>query len=169
MAKTNIVHDTFEQLAELGQSTAKKIVKAVTQTVNPLYSPEKNAQDQQKQLEELNKKKDHHTRVDFENLQKKYASEDAQKTAQLRNRLFQLVKDAEKQSLEKQHQEEEQKKQYESQQEAEKEKKLEEERIQAESFEAPKGKVRKSILGGGKNKSAVMEQHAEYKPSSSKN
>lgn len=168
MAKTNIVHDTFEQLAELGQSTAKKTVKAVTQTVNPLYSPEKNAQDQQKQLEELNKKKDNHTRVDFEKLQKKYASEDAQKTTQLRNRLFQLVKDAEKQSLEKQHQKE-QKKQYESQQEVEKEKKLEEERIQAESFETPKGKVRKSILGGGKKKSAGMEQHAEYKPSSSKN
>ncbi len=168
MANKTILHDTFEQLAELGQSTAKKTVKAVAQTVNPLYSPEKTAEDQQKQFEELNKKKDNHSPVNFEKLQKKYASEDAQKTSQLRNRLFQLVKDAEKQSLD-QHYQEEQKKQYEAQREAEKKKKLEEDRLQAQTFETPKGKVRKSILGGGKKKSAGMEQHAEYKPSSSKN
>lgn len=35
MAKGNILSDTFEQLAELGQSTAKQAVKSVVQIVNP--------------------------------------------------------------------------------------------------------------------------------------
>ena len=35
MAKGNILSDTFEQLAELGASTAKQTVKSVAQIVNP--------------------------------------------------------------------------------------------------------------------------------------
>lgn len=35
MAKGSILEDTFEQLVELGQSTAKKTVKSVAQTLNP--------------------------------------------------------------------------------------------------------------------------------------
>ena len=51
MAKGKLLEDTFEQLAELGSSTAKKTVKQVVQTLNPLASTDKQTGNKQDQLD----------------------------------------------------------------------------------------------------------------------
>jgi hypothetical protein len=171
MAKGQFWHDTFEQIAELGGSTAKKTVKAVTQTLNPLNtltpSTETLSKEQQEKMKSEAKKNNNSTPLDFNKLQQTYQDQDKIKEDALRRRLFQLVKDDEKKVIETNKQEKAQKEQQEAQDDVNKKKHLEEKNRQTESGSSPKGKERKSVLGGGKKK-ASMEQHAEYKPSTGK-
>lgn len=148
--KGRILHDTFEQLAELGQSTAKKAVKQVGQTFNPLRI-----------LETEQNKKQNHTPLDFEGLKKKYDDQDKQKEVALRTLLFHLVKEGEKEELEKSKklkQEEEQRVLVEEQEK----KKKEEERKKQEQQKIPEGKKRRNIFSP---KQTVKREHAEIKPS----
>lgn len=170
MAKGTIISDTFEKLAELGQSTTKKAGQAVNKTLNPLQILERQATDQsatgnQNGNEKNSQRKDKHTPLDFETLDKKYQKSDEQKQAELRNRLFQLVKSGEKEASEKVEQDKQQKEQTEHQEQQEKKKKQEERMAQEQQEGIPHGKEKKSIFAPKKR---VQKEHAEYKPSSGK-
>ncbi|QQG43962.1 MAG: hypothetical protein HYW86_03790 [Candidatus Roizmanbacteria bacterium] len=169
MAKGQFWDDTFEKLAELGASTAKKTGQAVTKTFNPLQAFEPAAPiptpEEQQKLNEGMKNKDNHSKLDFEKLQKKYQYQDEQKEDALRQRLFQLVKNDEKEAVERNKQEKEQKEKQELQEQEEKKKKQQERIQQEQSAETPRGKERKSIFS---KKKQAQKEHAEYKPSSGK-
>lgn len=166
MAKGNLLQDTFEQLAELGQSTAKKTVKSVAQTLNPLATPEKSSGDSQRAaMEKLNNKKDNHTPLDFKRLQDQYKNNDTQKTEALRRHLFNLVKKGDEKSVMEMRQTELQKKRQEAYAEADKKKKEEEKKRAIGQDSAPKGKERKSIFS---KKKVVRDQYAENKPATGK-
>ena len=78
MAKGNLFEDTFEQLVELGSSTAKKSVQQVAATFNPLNLAKKLTGEQTSAVEEGRgktaevKRGKNHTPVDFEKLKNKY-------------------------------------------------------------------------------------------------
>ena len=67
MTKGGILEDTFEQLVELGQSTAKKTVKSMAQIVNP-FSPNESYQSNKSNSPEV-KPGANHTPLDFKKLQ----------------------------------------------------------------------------------------------------
>lgn len=162
--------DTFEQLAELGQSTAKKSAQAVASTFSPLkiaekiINPDANSSSEASQTKETKDKNPKHTPLDFEKLKQKYAQQDEQKVNQMRQRLFQLVKSGEKEAIQKLQQEEMQKKQKEEQEEMEKRKK-QQKQVAEQQEVIPKGKIRRSIFSP---KKMAQKQHAETKPSTGK-
>jgi hypothetical protein len=171
MAKGQFLSDTFEQLAEIGQSTAKKTVKSVAQTFNPLAifdtAPTKESQagDEKKAAEFFKSKNS--TPLDVNQLQEKYKNQDQVKADALRNRLFQMVKSGEEKNLQEKKQKQKQKKYQEIQEAESQRRQLEQKRIQEQQAIAPQGKERKSILGG-KKKKGVNPQPAEIKPSTGK-
>lgn len=166
MAKPNFWDDTFEQIAELGESTAKKTVKAVQQIADPTQMLEYKTIEEQAKREKLSQEKNNHTPVDFEKLQRQYADKDTKKADALRQRLFQLVKEGDQDVLQQQKKEIQEKQMNERQEEEMKQKRLEEKRRQ-EMSTAPKGKERKSIMGTKKR--VQQEIQTETKASSGKN
>lgn len=167
MAKGKLLEDTFEQLVELGHSTAKKTVKSVAQTLNPLNgltgSENNNSQNEVKSQMEKLKNKNNHTPVDFDKLQNKFKDKDKMKAEALRNRLFQMVKQGdEKLIMEKRQKELEKirKEEYEKQ-----EKKRKEKEKYQHVDDIPRGKIRKSIFSP---KKSAERQHAETKPATGK-
>lgn len=161
--------DTFEQLAELGKTTAKKAGQAITQTFSPLrliehaFSPQNN-KEQSSGGKEADEKKPSHTPLDFDKLKHKYQKQDEAKLEQARQRLFNLVKRGEQETIEKrkkQEQENLQKEAYQKQKEKEEEqkRKLTQEEI------IPRGKVRRSVFSP---KKVAQKQHAEIKPATGK-
>lgn len=162
MAKGSILSDTFEQLVELGQGTAKKTVKSVAQTLNPLATQEKSSSKQEKALKEkLENKKNNHTPLDFENLTKQYEKNDSKNTDALRLRLFQLVKQSDEKSLYEKRQKDIGKKRHEAVVEEQKKKEEEKRKKVVQTGDLPKGKVRRSIFSP---KKTAERQHAETKP-----
>lgn len=169
MPKGKLLEDTFEQLVELGHSTAKKTVKSVAQTLNPLSgssNAEKNtsANSLKEQAEKLKNKKDSHTPLDFDKLQKKFQDKDKIKTEALRNRLFQMVKQGDEKIITEHRQKELEKKRQQAYLEQEKKRKEEEKKKQQGSA-IPMGKIRKTIFSP---KKTAERQHAETKPATGK-
>lgn len=169
MAKGSFVSDTFEKLAELGISTAKKSVKAVKQTFDPTKILEKNDDSEssmKSQMEKMKSEKEKRsTPLDFGKLQKNYQDKDAQKADVLRNRLFQLVKRGEEEVVEKKHQEEQQKTQKELYEEQEKKRRAIQQKQMEQNQGIPQGKVRRSIFS---KKRAAKREQTEVKPASGK-
>lgn len=167
--KPGFWEDTFEQLVELGATTAKKAGQSVTQTFSPLKITEKIINPQPSQSsqspEKLHSAKANHTPLDFEKLQEKYQKQDDQKTAALRQRLFQLVKKGEEEILRKKEQEKLEKKRKEEYEDAEKKRKEEERKRQEQAAEIPQGKIRRSIFSP---KKVAKRQQAEVKPAAGK-
>jgi hypothetical protein len=155
----------FWELTELGASTAKKTVKSVAKTFNPLpiLDQTPNSSEHPPSPESPQSPKSH-TELDFEKLQKKYADQDAQKTEILRQRLFQLVKGSEEKILMEKKQEELEKKRKEAYEEQEK-KRREEEKKKKEAAPIPMGKIRRSIFTPLK---VAKRQTAEVRPSAGK-
>ncbi len=166
-SKTGFWQDTFEQLVELGASTAKKTAQSVTQTFSPLKIAEKIVNiDSSQTIQSLEKQpitKDNHTPLNFEKLQEKYQKQDEQRTAALRQRLFQLVKSTEEKVLidKKQKETEEQRREIYEQQE--KRRKEEERKRKEQAEEIPQGKIRRSIFSP---KKMARRQQTEFKPAS---
>lgn len=167
MPKGKIIRDTFEQLAELGQSTVKKTVKQTTKTFSPLQlleSEDEEEKNRRKSLQEKLKKeageKGNNKPLDFDNLQEKYQEQDKQKIDNLRGRLFQLSKQEEKEVQTKRKKQKEEEERVEEQQAQEKKKK-EEEKKKLEEAPLPKGKQRRSIFSP---KRKAQEQHPELRP-----
>lgn len=172
MPKGSLLSDTFEQLAELGQSTAKKSAQAVASTFSPLKIAEKiinptgESTSESTNPNETKNKKPSHTPLDFEKLQQKYAQQDRQKLNQMRQRLFQLVKSGEKEAIQKlQHEEQQRKFQEQQKEEEEKRRKIQQEKAAQEEIIIPRGKIRRSIFSP---KKMAQKQHTETKPSTGK-
>lgn len=168
MAKGSIISDTFEQLAELGQTTAKKTAQSVAQTLNPLNaltSSEKASSSASRQRQEMELRANSHTPLDYARLNARYNDQDNQKVDALRNRLFQMVKQDEERLLERKKQEQKQKGDQEEEQHKQKEKNEGDQKHQ-EDESLPKGKQRKGMFSPKKKS---MEQLTERKASASKN
>jgi hypothetical protein len=167
MAKGTILGDTFEQLAELGQSTAKKTVKSVVQTFNPLSviaSPDKIGEKQSRQqAESLDGK--NHTPLDFKKLQNNFQNKEKSQADALRNRLFQMVRQGDEKLLMEKRQKDLEKKRREEMEKQERTKKEEERLRNQGSGIIPKGKSRRSIFS---HKKAAQQQQTEVKPASGK-
>jgi len=165
--KGNLLDDTFEQLVELGKSTAKKTVKSVAQTFNPLSILTTNRKEgsttneRNNKISELKKEKNH-SPLDFANLQKKYQEKDKLTAEALKNRLFQMVKQADERLLQEKHQKELEKKRQEEWEKEQKKRKEEEEKQKQQSSFIPMGKLRRSLFSP---KKVAQRQQAEVKPS----
>ena len=169
MAKGNILSDSFEQLVELGQSTAKQGAKQIGQTFSPLkiletINPQSSKSPQSPQKEK-DVKKDGVTPLNFDKLQKNYQNQDKVKMESLRSRLFQMVKREDEKALEQKKAEEQQKKQKEeTEKEQKKRQKIQQQQVQQAS-EEPRGKIRRSIFS---HKKVAQRSQAEVKPASGK-
>ena len=174
MTKGNVLSDSFEQLVELGQSTAKQGAKQVAQTFSPLKMIDNAIKGGEggldhRSLDEGGKtaevKGNKSTPLDLNKLQKKFQDQDKVKLESLRNRLFQIVKREDEKSLERKKAEEEQKKQKE---EAEKEQKKRQQLQQQKAQqvkEEPRGKIRRSIFSP---KKVAQRSQQEVKPAAGK-
>ena len=190
MAKGQILDDTFEQLVEFGQSTAKKTGQAMKQTFGPKAlwnsafgkksgdgTSEVKGGEKTSAVEEADEmsagrtaevkkstaKKS--TPLDFQNLQKKFENQDKVKADRLKNRLFQLVKSGEEKVWEEKKQEKTQKERQELLEVQEKKRKEAEKKRLGEQTVIPKGKERRSIFS---TKKVAQRERAEFKPASGK-
>lgn len=171
MPKGNILRDTFEQLAELGVSSAKKTFKSVAQIVNPFdktsggktseVSQEKNTG----KTSEVNRG-NNHTPVDFDRLKNKFQDKDKIQAEALRNQLFQLVKREDEKILERKDMNESQKKRQEEYDEQEKRRKEQQQKAQGQQGDIPVGKAKRGFMT---RKKTSEQQHIENKPASGKN
>lgn len=165
MTKGKLLDDTFEQLTELGKSTAKQTVKSVAQIFNPLSFFEKKSDDNSQPLPEQLKnqeqsKRKNHTPLNFERLNEKFKQQEKAKTEALRQRLFQMMKREEEKVLQEKKQKELQKQRQEEYERQEKERQKKEKQ---ENFTPiPMGKIRRSIFSP---KRVAQRSHAETKPS----
>lgn len=162
MTKGNLLEDTFEQLAELGQSTAKKTVKSLAQIVNPF---DKTGAKTSEVNSEQNQARTDHTPLDFDKLKSKFQDKDKLRAEALRNRLFQIVKREDEKILERKDMEEAQKKRQEEYSTQEKKRKEQEKKQQGQQGNIPQGRVRRSIFS---SKKVAEREHAELKPASGK-
>lgn len=170
MAKGSILEDTFEQLAELGQSTAKKTVKSVAQTLNPFdkTSGGKTSEvDREQNLARTSevKRGKNHTLLDFDKLKNKFQDKDKLQAEALRNRLFQIVKREDEKSLEREKMAEAERKRKEEYLAQEKKRKEQEKKRLEQQGNIPKGKIRRSIFS---SKKTAERQHVELKPATGK-
>jgi len=170
MTKGSILSDTFEQLAELGASTAQKTVKSVAQIVNPFdktsgaKTSEVNSEQNQARTAEVKRGKDH-TPLDFKKLQEKFKDKEKMKVESLRNRLFQIVKREDEKSLERKKMEEAEKKRNEEHTQQEKKRKEQQQKIQQQQGNVPTGKAKRGFMS---RKKSSEQQHVENKPASGK-
>lgn len=174
MAKGTVLSDSFEQLIELGQSTAKQGAKSIAQTFSPLKlldqltgkisdRPASVEKEQNDRKTEAIKKSS--TPIDFKKIQQSYQNQDKTKLESLRNRLFQTVKHEDEKSLQRKKNKEQQKmqkKEEESQQK--KHQQLQKQQLE-QSQETPRGKTRRSIFS---SKKVVQRSQQEIRPASGK-
>jgi len=172
MAKGSLISDTFEQLAELGQSTVKQSAKSVAQTFSPIKLLEhasgksQSTDDPGKEMIDQAKAKNNaSTPLDFDKLQKNYQNQDAMKMNSLRNRLFQIVKQEDEKSLQRKKAEEQEKKRKEEYEKQEKKNQLARQQQAASAGDAPRGKSRRGVLS---HKKVAERSQAEVKPSTGK-
>ena len=170
MSKGKLLEDTFEQLVELGQSTASKTVKSVAQTLNPLSALDKadlplssRASEQSKRVE--GSKNKNHTPLNFEKLKDKLQNKEKVQADALRNRLFQIVRQGDEKMLMQKRQKEIEKKHQEEYLIQEKKRKEEEKKRQQQIGDLPLGKIRSSIFSV---KKTAERSHAETKPATGK-
>lgn len=152
MAKPGFFEDTFEKIIELGKSTAQ----------TPVSGTDKRGVEQ---LEKGQGKKQKHTPLDFQKLQKTYEEQDKQKSNVLRQRLFQMVKSGEEKAIAENRQKEMDRKRKDEYERAEKKKKEEERKKREAAQQIPKGKIRRSIFTPLK---VAKREQAEVKPSAGK-
>ena len=148
MAKGNILSDTFEQLAELGSSTAKKTVKSVAQIVNPFDNAKTSAVGQEQntgKTAEVKRGKDH-TPLDFDKLKNKFQDKDKLQAEALKNQFFQIVKREDEKSLEREKMEEAEKKRKEEYLAQEKKRKEQQKKMQNQQGNIPTGKVKRGFM-----------------------
>lgn len=167
MTKNTILGDAFEQLAELGSSTAKKTVKSMAQIVNPFdnaKTSEVNPEQNSAKTSEV-KHGSNHTPVDFDKLKNKFQDKDKLQAEALRNRFFQIVRREDEKVLERKEMEEAQKKRQEEYEEQEKKRKEQQQKIQNQQSSMPTGKAKRGTMS---RKKSSEQQHVENKPASGK-
>lgn len=152
MAKGGFFEDTFEKILDplqmldqvTGQSSSDRGIE---------------------QTEKGRSKKQKHTPLEFQKLQKKYQDQDKMKVDALRQRLFQIVKRGEEKVLMEKRQEEMEKKRKETYEEMEKKRKEEEKKRREAAQFIPQGKIRRSIFSP---KKVAKREQAEVRPSTGK-
>jgi len=168
MAKGNILSDSFEQLAELGQSTAKKTVKSVAQTLNPFdktaVGKGPGSEEFGRKTSEIKNKKDH-TPLDFNKLKNKFQNKDKLKAEALRNRFFQIIKREEEKILERKNLKEKEVERQQEEETYEKRKKEQEKKQSQQQDSMPVGKAKRGTMP---RKKSSEQQHVENKPASGK-
>ncbi|MCR4313404.1 MAG: hypothetical protein NUV58_04085 [Candidatus Roizmanbacteria bacterium] len=168
MKKGTILGDTFEQLAELGQSTAKKTVKSMAQIVNPFDGAKTSAVSGEpntgKTAEVINRGKDH-TPLDFKKLNDKFQDKDKLQAEALRSRYFQSVKREDEKILERKNMSEQQKKQQEANEAYEQKRREQQKKQTQQQDDMPTGKAKRGIMA---RKKSSEQQHVENKPASGK-
>lgn len=177
MAKGNILSDTFEQLAELGQTTAKQGAKQVGQTFSPLKLLDQLTGKTQGSISEVKGdsaeggrgssevKGGKSTPLNLDKLHQKYQNQDKVKMESLRHHLFQLVKREDEKSLERKKAEKQEKeKQEEKEKQAKKKQQAQQQQVQ-QLEEEPHGKIRRSIFSP---KKVAKRQTLEVRPSAGK-
>jgi hypothetical protein len=165
MKKGTILGDTFEQLAELGQSTAKKTVKSMSQIVNPFDNAKISAVEERSGKTAEVKNGKNSTPVDFDKLKNKFQDKDKLQAEALKNRLFQMVKREDEKILERKDMEEAQKKRQEEYEDQEKKRKEQQQKNQNQQSGIPTGKAKRGFMT---RKKSSEQQHAENKPASGK-
>jgi hypothetical protein len=172
MAKGNFFDDALEKLAELGSSTSKKTVNVVNQTFSPLKISEKilgldSNPSPANQEKIAQKQSDKHTPLNFEKLKESYAKQDARKQEELKNRLFQLIKQGDARILQENEERRKQEKIMEERKREEEERRRRQLQQQTDRQEIiPRGKIRRSIFSP---KKVAQKQHTEIRPSIGKN
>lgn len=171
MSKGNLFEDTFEQLVELGSSTAKKSAQQVAQTFNPLnmaanvLGKENSQNSLNSSTEKLKNKKENNTPLDFKKLQENFKDKEKIKMEGLRHRLFQIVKRGDEKIMERKDMEEAQKKRQEEYLAQEKKRKEQEKKHREQQGNIPIGKIRRNIFSA---KKTAERQHTEFKPATGK-
>lgn len=167
MKKGTILGDTFEQLAELGQSTAKKTVKSVAQIVNPFDQTKTSEvghdQNTRKTLEV--DRKQNHTPLDFKKLNDNFQDKDKLQAEALRNRYFQRVKREDERVLERKSMSEQQKKQEEANTAYDERRKDQQKKQSQQQDDMPMGRTKRGVMT---RKKSSEQQHVENKPASGK-
>ncbi|PIZ66059.1 hypothetical protein CO051_02865 [Candidatus Roizmanbacteria bacterium CG_4_9_14_0_2_um_filter_39_13] len=174
----NLIQDSFEKVAELGIDTARQAVGEITKTFNPIVANFENPTRREREKGNQN-----FSDLDFNKLQKQYDHQDSSKLDAVRSQIggeentpnpkqqeydyHHRVKREEEEYLAKKEQEEEEEKRQEAYEEQEKAR-LEQERQRSQSQSAPKGKIRKSILGGKGNQKSTTGLPPEFRPDSGK-
>mgnify|MGYP001205221092 CR=1 FL=1 len=170
MAKGTILGDTFEQLAELGASTAKKTVKSMAQIINPFDKTaggktfEVNQEQKAGKTAEVKRGKDH-TPLDFDKLKNKFQDKDKLQAEALKNRLFQIVRREDEKILERKEMDTVQKKRQEEYDEQAKQRKGQQQKTQGQQGGIPTGKAKRGFMS---LKKKSEQQHVENKPASGK-
>jgi len=160
MSKGSFWSDTFEQLEQLGTTTAQQTGQAVKSvTIGSLQkaleeftggaSSQSSGDKGMEKIEKGQVKKQNHTPLDTKKLEEGYKKQDQQKIMDVRQRLwhyFNLEKQEEKKAVDERKKEEiDQKREEEWEKEEKKRKKQQEEQKQP-FVEPPKGKERRSIF-----------------------
>ena len=167
--KGTFVNDTFERLNEFVKKTEKSATSAVVDTLNPLVMVDKvtgfktAASSGIEQREKAKDKKPNHTPLDFDRLNNSFGEQDKAKTAALRERLHQIVKNADERLLLEGKQKIQQKEQEEFALINEKRKREAEERRHPKGI--PQGRIRNSVLS---RKKVVQREQTEVRPASGK-
>ena len=175
MSKGKLLEDTFEQLVELGQSTASKTVKSVAQTLNPLsaFNKQSGGKTSESPLSSRARegsdrvegsKNKNHTPLDFEKLKNKFQNKEKVQADALRNRLFQIVRQGDEKMLMQKRQKEIEKKRKEEYEKQQKENELRKKK-QQQANDLPRGKVRRSIFSA---KKIADRSHSEIRPATGK-
>ena len=160
MKKQTKIHlNPFEQVTELGKDTLVTTVKEVVKTANPFAELFTNPT-----AKEREKGNNNFTELDFDKLNKQYSEQDSPDLEVIRTQLKAHYHKRVQREEEEENLKEEQEEQEEEQQEAmEEQQKAQEAAENAQPLEDPKGKVRKSILGGKGNIKASTELPPELK------
>jgi hypothetical protein len=177
MAFKKIIHNAFEQVIESGKDMAKSSVKQVTETLSPwdmirnsFTDTEGQSSHSSQKSKEGSRKGEKHTPLDFDNLDKKYASQDKQKLDSMKLRLFQMVKRDDERSLQQSKQSKAEKERSQAYEEADKKRREEQRRRSLMQGDAPEGKSGRgtALMGKKKKKQASEPQPAETKPGGGK-
>ncbi len=165
--KKTILSDSFEQVVELGKTSAKqtaKTIKNIVQDIGTAKSLEKLVNGNATSTEKTNGQ--NHTPLDLNKLKTNYDQQDKQKEEALKVRLFQLSRQEEERVNVRRKQKEQQKLQQEVSEEQEKKRRGEEKKRQEEQGPPlPSGKKRRSIFS---TKKKADEQHMETRPATGK-
>lgn len=169
MTKNTILGDTFEQLAELGTSTAKHTVKSVVQIINPFdkatgKTSEVNPEQNSARTSEV-KRSPNHTPVNFDKLKNKFQDKDKLQAEALSRLFFQNVKREDEKILQREEMEEAQKKRQEEYEEQEKKRKEQQQKQSQQQDSMPTGKAKRGTMS---KKKSSEQQHVENKPASGK-
>ncbi len=173
MAVKKIIKNAFEQVREVGTNFVKSSAKQVAETLSPwdmiINSFSANEQSLgQTTTPEQRKDGNNHTPLNFKQLHKDYASQDEQKIKLMTNRLFNIVRQGEKQvSQEKQNKQIRTERQEVAHTNEKQRIEIDKQNRNANAT-APQGRTGRGSALSRKKRKATEPQPAETKPGASK-